>query len=139
MEGGYHIQLTSLFASNLNMGKVVISDVEFNLSADVISSTSCIPSHGEKWFKGMDLDPEDYKEILKPHAREEPEYLFPFKHLLNKYAPLMMLIMKYFTCEGIFYKFYRYHIRLLMHFTSTKSLDFPHYLYRSLIKMNEKV
>ena len=50
-----------------------------------------------------------------------------------------MLIMKYFTCEGRFSRFYRYHSRLLMHFRSTKPLDLPHYLYKILIKMTEEV
>ena len=87
----------------------------------------------------MDLDIENCKQFLKPHAREEPYYLFHFRHLRNKYAPLMMLIMKYFTCEGRFSRLYRYHIKWLMHFTFIKTLDLTHYLYRSLIKMTEKV
>ena len=51
----------------------------------------------EKWFKGMDLDIENYKQFLKPHSRDDSDFLFPFKHLKNKYDPLMMFIMKYFT------------------------------------------
>jgi hypothetical protein len=34
---------------------------------------------------------------------------------------------------------YQYHIRLLMHFTAIKPLNLPHYLFRSLVKMTEKV
>ena len=56
MEEGYHIQLTSLFATKFSMGMVTISGVEINLSIDLISSATSIPCYGEKWFKGMDLD-----------------------------------------------------------------------------------
>ena len=56
MEEGYHIQLTNLFATIFNMGKVPIASVDINLSSDLISSATGIPCHGEKWFKGMDLD-----------------------------------------------------------------------------------
>ena len=87
----------------------------------------------------MDIDLEDYKLFLKPHAREKLGYIFPFRHLLNIYDPLMRLIMKYFTCEGRFSRLYRYHIILLMHFTSTKPLDLPHFLYKSLLRITEKV
>ena len=45
------------------MGKVIIAGVDFNLSTDLISSTTGIPSHGEKWFKGMYLDLQDYKQF----------------------------------------------------------------------------
>ena len=87
----------------------------------------------------MDLDIENYKTFLKPHLKDAPEHIFPFRNLLDKYSPLMKLIMKYFTCEGRFSRFYQYHIRLLMHFTTTKPLNLPHYLFRSLVKMTEKV
>ena len=118
MEEGCHLQLNNLFSTSFIMGKAIIAGVEFNALAKVISSAISIPSHGENWFKGMDLDLEHYKQLLKPYAREKPEYLFPFKNLLNKYAPLMMLIMNYFTCEGIFSRLYRY----LLYYTTTPHL-----------------
>ena len=34
---------------------------------------------------------------------------------------------------------YQYHRRLLMHFTTIKPLNLPHYLFRSLVKIMEKV
>ena len=52
-----------------SMGKAIIASVEFNVSTEVISSATGIPSHGEKWFKSMDLYLEDYKLFLKPHVK----------------------------------------------------------------------
>ena len=72
MEGGYHIQLYNLFATSYNMGKVTLECMDIILSYNLISSTIGIPSHGEKWFKDMDLDIENYKQFLKPHARDDP-------------------------------------------------------------------
>ena len=69
MEGGYHLQLSSLFATSYNMVKVTLVGLEIILSYDLIASAIGIPSHGEQWFKGMDLDIENYKKFLKPHAR----------------------------------------------------------------------
>ena len=97
MEEGCHLQFTSLFATSFSMGKAIIVGVEFNLSVDVISSATSIPSHGKKWFKGIYIHLEYYKLFLKPHARENPEHIFPFRNILKKYAPLMRLIMKYYV------------------------------------------
>ncbi len=87
----------------------------------------------------MDLDIENYKPFLKPHYKDAPKHIFPFRQFLDRYAPLIKMIMRYFTCEGRFSRLYQYHIRLLMHFTTVKPLNLPHNLYRNLVKMTKKV
>lgn len=59
--------------------------------------------------------------------------------MLERYAPFMKVVMKFFTCEGRFSRLYQYHIRLLMHFIVAKSLNLSSYLYKSLTKMSERV
>lgn len=56
----------------------------------------------------------------------------PFKFLEDKYAPMLRIIMKYFTCEGRFSRLYTYHIRILMHFTRVKMLRIPYFLLRNI-------
>ena len=51
----------------------------------------------------------------------------------------MKVIMKYFTCEGRFDKFYAYHVRLLMHFTRNRQLNLPYFLFKSIEKMASTV
>lgn len=51
----------------------------------------------------------------------------------------MKVVMKFFTCEGIFSRLYQYHIRLLMHFTAAKPINLSNYLYRILTKIFERV
>ena len=72
MEGGYHLQLSRLFETIYSMVKVTLVGMDISLPSVLISLATGIPSHGEQWFKGMDLDIENYKKFLKPHAREEP-------------------------------------------------------------------
>ena len=91
---------------------------------------------GEKWFKHVSLDLNHYQPFLKPRYQADCKTIFPFSHILERYAPLMKVIMKYFTCEGRFSRLYSYHIRILMHFTSAKLLHLPYYLYRSIYKMS---
>ena len=55
------------------------------------------------------------------------------------FSKLLIIIQKYFTCEGRFHMVYSYHLRLLLHFVGKRSLDLPFYLYRNLGKMSDKV
>ena len=40
--------------------------------------------------------------------------VFPFQYLSDQFAPLMKLIIRYFSYEGRFSRLYEYHVRLLM-------------------------
>ena len=77
-----------------------------------------------------------YEPYLKPRYKYHSKYIFLFSHFLDRYATMMRIIMKYFTCEGRFSRLYSYHIRLLMHFTRVRMLHIAYYLYRSIGKMS---
>ena len=53
----------------------------------------------------------------------------------DRFAPLMKIIIKYFTCEGRFSHSYAYHIRLLMHFTRVRMMNIPYFMFRNIVKM----
>jgi hypothetical protein len=94
------------------------------------------PARGEKWFKGIQLDLACYHEFLKPEFRDTDfGATIPRELLLENHSKLLRVIQIFFTCEGRFTRVYQYHIRLLMHFTGRKPLNFPYFLYRSLGKM----
>jgi len=59
--------------------------------------------------------------------------------LKEHYSKLLMVIQKYFTCEGRFHMVYQYHFRLLLHFIGKQPLNIPFYLFRTLGKMADKV
>jgi len=65
-EVGSNFKFTSLFATNFRRDNANIVRVDFIISADAISIATGIPTHGEIWFKGMDLDIENYEPLLKP-------------------------------------------------------------------------
>ena len=66
-----------------------------------------------------------YEPFIKRGYKEGCKTIFPFSHLLERYAPLMKVIMNYFTYEGLCSRLYSYHVRLLMHFTRLNMLNFP--------------
>ena len=138
-EEGFHEQLKNWVATYLKGESAIIFGVEFTFSVASISLATGLPNHGEYSFKGMNLDLENYRPFLKTPYREKHAHIIPFGYLLEKYAPLMKVVMKLFTCERRFSRIYAYHIRLLMHFTIQKPLNMCNYLCRSLAKMSERI
>jgi len=134
----YHPELTKLFVTNLKKGQVTIAGVTFTISIDIRSPTIGIPNMGEKWFKIQELDAQLYQSYLKAPYKDNIKKIFPFGQLLDKFSPLMKIIMKYFTYEGRFSRIYGDHIRFIMHFTREKLLNIPYYLYRSIEKWHTK-
>ena len=109
--------------------------MNFTVSTSIIATATGITNMGERWFKSKYLEDRYYEPFIKPMYRNERKRVFPFRYLLNRYAPMMNIIMKYFSCEGRLSRLYTYHIRLLMHFTRVKLLNIPYYLLRSIDKM----
>ena len=131
--------LTHLCALRFQEKHFHLAGLDFKFSPRSISKATKIPYVGENWFKKSHLDSEEYKPFLKPEHRDSCPSIFPFSYLLTSYAPLMKIIMKYFTCEGRFSRVYAYHIRFLMHFTRAKLLNIPFFLHRSIEKMASTV
>ena len=131
-----HPELTRLFILNLHDKQSNFVGVKFELSSNAIAHATGILNVGEKWFKRENSDISCYEPFLKPRYKEGCKSIFPFTHFLERYAPLMRVTMKYFTCEGRYSRIYSYHIRLLMHFTRVKMFHLPYYLYRSIGKMS---
>ena len=131
----HHPMLTRLFISGLHENQVKLAGVTFTLSTVVISDATGIPNVGEKWFKKGRLKKQDFEFLLKPRHQNQTKRFFPFSHLLDRYAPMMKIIMKYFSCEGIFSRLYSYHIRILMNFTRVRMLNIPYYLFQSIEKI----
>jgi len=131
----HHPMLTRLFISKLQDNQVTLVGVTFTLSSAIILAAIGIPNVGEKWFKQGDLERHYYEPFIKPRHINEIKGYFPFSHILDIYAPMMKIIMKYFSCEGRFSRLYSYHIYLLMHFTRVKMLNIPYYMFWSIDKM----
>jgi len=117
-----------------------VGNLQFQFSEDTIVVATKIPTHGEQWFKGMQLDLSYYHDFLKPEFRNTDfGATIPREILLESHIKLLRVIQRFFTCEGRFTRVYQYHIRLLVHFIGKKPLNLPYYLFRSLEKMEDRV
>ena len=109
----------------LHDGQATLASVTFTLTPESISLATGIPNIGEQWNKRQQIDRKHYELYIKPSYLRQLSRVFPFRYLKDPYAPLMKLIMKYFSCEGRFSRLYAYHIGLLMHFTKLRMMNLP--------------
>ncbi len=98
----HHSELARLFVLHLHDGQVTLAGVNFVLSPEVISEATGIPNVGEVWPKRKMLDYVYFEPYVRPAFASHLSGVFPFRFLRAEYAPIMRLIMHYFTCEGRF-------------------------------------
>ena len=94
--------LTHLCTLRIREKHFQLAGLDFKFSPRSISKATKIPYIGKKWLKQSHLDLDDYKTFLNLEHIDACPYIFPFSYLLTSYAPLMNIIMNYFTCEGRF-------------------------------------
>ena len=80
-----------------------------------------------------------YELYIRPSYVRQLSQVFPFRFLKESHAPLMKLIIRYFSCEGRFSHLYAYHIRLLMHFTRVRMMNIPYFMCRNIERMTPLV
>jgi hypothetical protein len=133
---GFNMKLAEQFTLRFDGSRAVIAGVIFQVTEETLSATTEIPSHIERWFKGMPLDTQCYKDFIKRDCLGgKVETGVPSRYLQGPFRKLMEVIKKYFTCEGRFDRIHSHHIRLLMHFTGRRPLNLPFFLHQSLREM----
>jgi len=131
----HHRELVRLFVLHLHNGHVKLAGVDFTLSPEIVAQATGIPNVREEWNKRQKLDRFHYEPYIKPVYMRHLTAVFPFIFLRDEYAPLMKLIIRYFTCEGRSSRLYSYHICLLMHFTRVRMMNIPFFMCRNIERM----
>lgn len=131
----HHRELVRLFVLHLQDGHVNLAGVNFTLSPETIAQATMIPNVGEEWSKRQLLDRFYYEPYIKHGYMRHLSAVFPFRFLRDEYAPLMKLIIRYFSCEGRFSRLYAYHVRLLMHFMRVRMMNIPFFMCRNIDRM----
>jgi len=131
----HHRELVHLFVLHLQDGHVNLAGVNFTLSLETIAQATRIPNLGEEWSKRQLLDRFYYEPYIKPSYMRHLSIVFPFRVLRDEFAPLMKLIIRYFSCEGRFSRLYAYHVRLLMHFTRVRMMNIPFFMCHNIERM----
>jgi len=135
----HHQELARLFVLHLHDGQVTLAGVNFTLTPETISQATRIPNVGEECNKKMQVEKVHYEPYIRPSYVTQLSKVFPFRFLKEAYAPLMRLIIRYFSCEGRFSRLYAYHIRLLMHFTRVKMMNISYFMCQNIERMTTLV
>ncbi len=85
---------------HLHGDQATLVGVTFTLTQESISLVIDIPNIGEPWNKRQKIDRQYYEPYIKPTFLRKLKRVFPFRYLNDEYAPLMKLIIKYFSYEG---------------------------------------
>jgi hypothetical protein len=89
----YNLYLTKHFDLNFNGVNTTIAGITFPVSEETISVATEIPTQGEKWFKGMPLDPSFYIDFLKPKYRKKKiGATIPKEYVLKPYENILRVI-----------------------------------------------
>ena len=131
-----HHELAHPFVLHLHGDHSILAGVTFTLTPETFSLATGIPNVGEPWHKKQKVDRHHYEPYIKASCLRHLTRVFPFRYLKDEYAPLMKLIIKYFSCEGRLSRQYAYHIRLLMHFTRVWMMNIQFFICRNIERMN---
>jgi hypothetical protein len=131
------LEVSHDFVKNYREGKTQVGPMEINLIVDLIAEVTEIPMTGEQWFKARKMEKEGWcQDMLKPeHKGANLVKGIPRQWLLEAYDKLLLIIQRYFTCEGRYNKVLQYHFKLLLHFTGKKEIDLAYFLFMSLQRM----
>jgi len=133
----HHLEVSRDFVKNYSEGKTKVGPLEINLNVDIFIEATLIPITRELWFKARQLEKGDRCQyMLKPeHQGANLVKSIPKNWLLEAYDKLILIIQRFFTCEGRYSRVLQYHFKLLIHFTDNREIDLPYFLFMSLQRM----
>jgi len=138
---GYHKEVTKAFARSFNGNKVEIGDLQFTVTESSLAQAAAFPRTGERWFKNRSVEDQEWKKILKNLGMDTTIFTkgIPVSVIKEEWTALLLLVQKFFTCEGRFGIMYVYHEKIMMHFMGEHDINLPYFLLSSLRKMSTTV
>ncbi len=112
------MEVTKTLVCLFNGIEAEIGDIKLTITESMITEATELPRNGEKWFKSKGINSKDWNVFLKNPNMDTMVYKkgIPSTTLKNKWRNLLLVLQKFFTCEGMFGKMYFYHVRMMMHF-----------------------
>jgi hypothetical protein len=136
---GYHREVTKTFARSFKEkdNQVEIGDLKFTVTESSLAQATSLPQTGERWFKNRSVQDQQWKQILKNPGMDTSIFTkgIPVNLVKEEWTALLLLVQKFFTCEGRFGVLYVYHAKIMMHFLGEHDINLPYFLLSSLRKM----
>jgi len=136
---GYHKEVTKAFARSFKDkdSQVEVGDLTFAVSEGSIARATSLPQTGERWFKNRAVQDQQWKRIFKNPGMNTSVFTkgIPISHVKEEWKFLLLLVQKFFTCEGRFGVLYVYHGKIMLQFQGEHDINLPYFLFQSLRKM----
>lgn len=127
------------FANPFNGNQAKIWDLMLLVFDQTISKATGLPMEGEKWFKKGKLTRVQINWFLKAEFyTAKLGKGFPRSYLKEEWQHVLFVLQKFVTGEGCYTLTFQYQVWLLLRFESQLALNFPYFLYRSLVKMSKQ-
>jgi len=136
---GYHKEVTKAFARSFRDkdSQVEVGDLTFTVSEGSIAQATSLPQTRERWFKNRSVQDQQWKQILKNPGMDTSIFTkgIPVTYVKEEWKILLLLVQKFFTCEGRFGVLYVYPGKVMLQFQGEHDINLPYFLFQSLRKM----
>ena len=138
---GHNDHVSLVFAETFDGEKVVVGNLHFRLSEDILAQIIGLPQQGERFFKTKQFKEKAWIPFLCRSRAGSVNWKkgIPRSWLVHPWDEIVYVIQKFITCEGRFSIVYLYHIKLLQHLKGECEINMPYFLLQSLTKMAKAV
>ena len=136
---GHHVEVTKMFAMNLNDDVVQIGNFTFVINEDKIAEETKLPQVRERCIKGSKVNKKKCLSLLLPLPDNTKLKIgVPVRFMKPEWKAYYEILVRYVSYDGRFSHLHYYHLRLLLALQGCR-LNLPFYLWQSLKKMSQAV
>jgi hypothetical protein len=140
LQSGCHQATAEAFAMTFDGNRARVGSMEIRVDEEFMAAATRLPRTGQKWFKTTSLKDLDYRVYLKDGYKHKAWTKgMLILYLDEEWHHLFKGIQLYITSEGRYDKLMMYHFKLMDHFTGKTPINFPYFLYHSLIKVCNRI
>lgn len=101
---GYDKEVTKSFSREFDGVEAEIGDVKIVVTKYFMEEVSRLPRVGERWFKNRGIEENEWRTFLKNPCMDTSVFKkgIPSTNLKGKWRNLLLVILKFITCEGRF-------------------------------------
>lgn len=133
---GYNDRVAMAFMESFDGEVARVESLKIKVTENLISKETKLSLTYEKYFKGGYLEPNDCAKFLKPAYKSIKWSKGVLQSCMEEeWNPLISALQRIVTCEGRYVIVFLYHIRLLLHFSDGREVNFPFFLRISFYKV----
>ena len=134
---GYNLTVARQFSLSFDGYRAKVGDVQLEITEQFLNLATSLSIMGQKWSKRYKVDNVPWTLLFQSRTVNSCDRGLPAKMLKPRWYDLLMIIKQFVTCEGRYEFIFLFNLRLLMVFMGFE-LSMPHYLHRSLFKMDKR-